>query len=344
MSAATHPERLRQPRTEEVLSALEHHGLLDPAKHKEAAEVVDRVGSDRSAEQATLRRVLAEVAGYVGAAFVAAAIAVFFAPRWLDIPLAGRIGLLTGAAVILAAAGVMVGVTGEGLRSLRTTEGALRRRLASVLFTGAAVGGAAAVVVYLIDRVGDDEATKGSFIGMGGALTLLVLAAIGYALAPTLLGQATIAAAAGYAVMFTWDSFGDVTALRVGLSFLAIGIVWVALAESRIWRELLAARLIGSVFLLIGAQAFLDAHAWLAYTSTVLVGIAGFALYVLRHAWPYLALGVVAVTLAVPEALLDWTEGSLGTAAALLAAGVTLLGASLVGMRLRREVQSEGRT
>ncbi|HEX6485476.1 MAG TPA: hypothetical protein VF012_02095, partial [Nocardioidaceae bacterium] len=56
---------------------------------------------------------------------------------------------------------------------------------------------------------------------------------------------------------------------------------------------------------------------------------------------PYLAVGVVGVTLAVPEALLDWTEGSLGTAGVLLVAGVTLLGASLLGLRLRKEVEEQ---
>ena len=341
MSTATQPRHLHQRRTEELLTALEQHGLLDPARHEEAADIIDRSGGDRAAESATLRRVLAEVAGYVGAAFVVAAVAVFFAPRWLDIPVAGRIGLLTGTAVVLAGAGFVLGITGGGLHSLRTVEGALRRRLASVLFTGAAVAGAAAVVVYLTDRIGDQEPTQGSYIGMGGALTLVLLASIGYALAPTLLGQAAVAIGAAYGVVFTLDSFGDVRSLGVGLSYLAVGVLWLAMAEVRIWREQLPARLIGSAFVLVGAQALMGDYAWLSYTTTLLVGVAGFVLYVARHAWPYLALGVVAVTLAVPEALLDWTQGSLGTAAALLAAGITLLLASLVGLRLRREVAED---
>ena len=65
----------------------------------------------------------------------------------------------------------------------------------------------------------------------------------------------------------------------------------------------------------------------------------GFAVYVAKRAWPYLLAGVAGVTLAVPEALLDWTEGSLGTAGVLLVAGVTLLGASLLGLRLHGETE-----
>ena len=87
-----------------------------------------------------------------------------------------------------------------------------------------------------------------------------------------------------------------------------------------------------------GTRASTADYPWVGYLVTILVAVAGFALYVVRRAWPYLAVGVVGVTLAVPEALLDWTEGSLGTAGVLLVAGITLLGASLLGLRLRKEV------
>ena len=51
-----------------------------------------------------------------------------------------------------------------------------------------------------------------------------------------------------------------------------------------------------------------------------------------------LAAGVVATTLVVPEALYDWTGGSLPAAGSLLIAGLTLLAASAIGLRLRRGV------
>ena len=78
--------------------------------------------------------------------------------------------------------------------------------------------------------------------------------------------------------------------------------------------------------------------AWVAYVGTAALGAVAFWLYVVTRAWPYLATGVVAVTVAVPEALYDWVEGSLGAAGVLLATGVTLLLSSLAGLRLRHEV------
>ncbi|HWL97180.1 MAG TPA: hypothetical protein VNP20_07520, partial [Nocardioidaceae bacterium] len=59
------------------------------------------------------------------------------------------------------------------------------------------------------------------------------------------------------------------------------------------------------------------------------------------RAVPYLGAAVAALTLAVPEALLDWTDGSLGPVGVLLVSGVTLLVAGLLGLRLRKEVGEE---
>lgn len=342
MNTQTLPRHSHRPHSEDVVHALEVRGLIDPARHEEAADVLDRMAEGRSVQSATLRRLLAEVAGYVGAAFVVAAVVVFFAPRWLDMSLTTRISLLVGTAVLLVGAALALGVTGGGLRTLRTAAGALRRRLASVLMTGAAVAGASAVIVYLIDWADRGPTSREDYIGMGGFLTLAVLAAVGYAVAPTLLGQAAVAIGLAYGSIFTWEALDRATSARIASTLLVLGLAWLLLAETRVWREQLPARLFGAVLLVGGAQALLDQHASWSYVVTALVGVAGFVLYAVRRAWPYLAMGVVALTLAVPEALLDWTSGTFGTALALLGAGVTLLVASLVGLRLRRQPQHSG--
>lgn len=94
------------------------------------------------------------------------------------------------------------------------------------------------------------------------------------------------------------------------------------------------------MLVVIGAQfpAFDEEARWLGYLLLALVAVAAFAVYLARRAWPYLAMGVVAITLVVPQALLEWTDSAVGPAGALLATGVTLLGASLLGLRLRKEV------
>lgn len=344
MTTSTTPRRAHDKRVLPVVSALEGHGLVDPSRHDEAVAVVDQALGGQVVEATTLRRRLAELAGYVGGALVVAAGALFVADQWMNLSVVQQVGLLAGIAVLLFAAGVTVGVTGGGLATLREGTQPVRQRLASVLFTAGAVAAAAAVVVWLIDVIEQrgTEMEEGTLIGMGGAFTLIVVAAVGYLLAPTLLGQASVAVGAGYAIPLTLDTVGDLDPLPLGMMFLAVGLVWLALAEKGLWQELLAGRIIGAVFVVVGAQIPVGSdQAWIGYLVTLLVAAAGFAMYVARHAWPYLAVGVVGVTLAVPEALLDWTEGSLGTAGVLLVAGVTLLGASLLGLRLRKEVEEQ---
>lgn len=341
MTTRVAPRRAHDSKSLPVVSALEGRGLVDPSRHDEAVAVVDHVLGGQAIETASLRRRLAELAGYVGGALVVAAGALFLSGEWRHFSVALQVGLLAGIAVVLFGAGVATGVTGGGLVALRDGTQPVRQRLASVLFTAAAAAGAGAVVVWLIDVISrrGTETTQGTLIGVGGSLTLVVLAAVGYMLAPTLLGQAAVAVGAAYAIPFVLDSIGDVQPIPLGMVFLALGLVWVVLAERGVWRERLAGRIIGAGFAVVGAQIPVAAdQAWVGYLLTILVAGAGLAMYLQRQAWPYLAVGVIGVTLAVPEALYDWTGGSLGTSGVLLVAGVTLLGASLAGLRLRKEV------
>ena len=50
---------------------------------------------------------------------------------------------------------------------------------------------------------------------------------------------------------------------------------------------------------------------------------------------------MIGLTVAVPEAVNDFSGGSFGAAGLLLATGVTLLAAALLGLRLRREVKDQ---
>jgi hypothetical protein len=134
-------------------------------------------------------------------------------------------------------------------------------------------------------------------------------------------------------------SDGDV----IGVSLLLVAVVWLALTETGVFHERTIARTFGVVLALLGAQvpALDGTHSWLGYLLTAAVALAGIVVYLRRAAWPYLAVAVLAVTLVVPEAVSDWTEGSLGAVGGVLVAGITLLGASLAGYRLRAETTGD---
>jgi hypothetical protein len=337
----------RDTRSPAVVAALVGQGLVAPSHRDEALRVVDDVLGAQvlAASAAPLRRRVAELAGYVGAALVVSAAGVFFATQWNGLTEDQRILLLGGIALLLAVSGLAVVAVGArglatGLAGMRAGTRPVQRRLAGVLFVGAAATAGGAVGVQVERMVTDPASSAGALWGFA---VFTVLAAVGYLVAATVAGQAAIAIGLFVTVPLALDVNGDPAPVPFGLTVLAIGVGWLVLAERGVWREVGSARVIGCALAVVGAQIpvlELDSP-WVGYLALLAVAAAGFAMYVVRTAWPYLATGVVAVTLAVPQALLDWAGDTLGPAGVLLAAGVTLLGTSLLGLRLRQEATDE---
>ena len=93
---------------------------------------------------------------------------------------------------------------------------------------------------------------------------------------------------------------------------------------------------IGAAIAVVGAQLELGADerfAW-AYSVTFVVAIACFVVYWLERATVLLVFGVIATTIAVPEAVTDWTDDALSGPAILLISGAVLVAASALGLWL----------
>lgn len=335
MTTQAQHQPVRDGRTATVVSALVGGGLVDPVRENEAIGVVDRALAGQAAASSTLKNRFAELAGYLGGALVVAAGGIFFATEWGNLSEGARVGLLAGITLLLALSGLVLALAGGGLAVLRTDRGAVRRRLAGLLFTGAAAGSAGAVGL----EVARTLSPQNSADLLAGFLTMALVSAAGYLVAPTVVGQLGIAVGAFMSVPWALDVTADVEPIAFGLIVAGFGLGWLVLAERGVWREVASGRVIGCVLAVVGAQipVFDGQYAWAGYVATAVVAGAAFAAYVVRPSWPYLAAGVIGVTLSVPEALLDWTDGSLGAAGGLLVAGATLLGASLLGLRLRQE-------
>jgi hypothetical protein len=124
------------------------------------------------------------------------------------------------------------------------------------------------------------------------------------------------------------------------VALLVLGALWAGLAVTHVLREAEPGLALGAGLALFAAQLPVFSYDVdeLGYALTAAVAVAGFAGYLATRSWSVLAIAVVATTLVVPEALHDWTNGSVPAAGSLLIAGLTLLGASAIGLRLRREV------
>lgn len=333
------------PRT--VADALVDRGLVNPERADEATDVIGRTLASTAGAPATagagaplaatpVRRRLAEVTAYIGGAFVVGAGVLFVSTTWDTLSTTVQVLLLLGSAVLLFGAGLAAAL---GRRDDAPT-GPVRRRLGSALFTGAAASAAFGVAVQAESWLGRNASEE--LPVLIGATTGLVVALAGYRIAHSLAGQLGALVAAFTMVPSGLGSLPSDTdsIIPLAVSFVGLGVAWLLVAERGWWHEQEAARVAGWVLMIIGAQTPLTVGdaSWLSHLLTGAIAVAGFGGYVIRRAWPYLAAGVVALTLVVPEALNDWFGDSLGAAGILLAAGLTLLGAALAGLRLRQEV------
>ncbi|MEO5652585.1 MAG: hypothetical protein ABIN79_04615 [Marmoricola sp.] len=333
-----------------AVDSLVESELLDASVRDRAVEVVTRalagpspIAADRSGTGTRGLPKLVEVVAYLGGALVLAAGGLFLSEEWGRIGFGTRVTLLGVVAVVLGLSGVL-GARGLG-RDAADQRNDVRRRLSGSLLTGSALT-VAFLVGYVLEETLQPTYREVYWPAVAGAAVGVLVAAVGYRLASTAVGVVGLMAGILTVVGTLADhgdwlgSSGDV----YGVAFFVVGALWLAATEAGMFRELTIARALGVSVALVGAQipAVDGTHAWLGYALTVAVAVVGIAIYLPRTAWPYLAGAVVAVTLVVPEALTDWTEGSLGATGGVLVAGITLLLASFAGYRLRAEA-TDGR-
>ncbi len=281
------------------------------------------------------RRRLAEALAYVGGSLVVSAVLLLIGRQWSALGFGERLTLLSVCTIVLGVAGAVIVARAGGRLTIREPGQEVWRRLASVLLTAAAAT-VAGIIGVLVDTMPRDTTGRVAL----SLAALVVAAAAAYLTVPSAAGQLTIGFGAVWcAASLASDLAGRNGPEAVGLSVLGVAGVWVLLAEARVWREVDLGRFLGCAGAFAGAQLLLllaDAPA-LGYTLTFLIGLGGFALHWARRAWPYLVLGVVALTASLTEAAMDWFDGSLGVAGGLPAAGLTLIGPATFALRLRQE-------
>jgi hypothetical protein len=275
---------------------------------------------------------LAEIAGYAGGALLLGAVALFLSTGWSDLSDPSQIAVLTGTAVLLIVAGAVIAVGGDtSLRDTGHAHDSARRRLVSVLWTVAAASTAGAAGL----AVDGYELVAASAVG-------LVVAGVGYRLMPSAVGQLGGWLAAIGLVSGLIGELGDEPGTWLyAVALVSLGAVWAGLAVTRVLDETESGLALGAGLALFAAQLpLIDSdHELLGYLLTAGVAAAGFAGYLATRSWAVLGAGVLGTTFVVPEALHDWTDGSVSAAGSLLVAGLTLLAASAIGLRLRREVR-----
>jgi hypothetical protein len=284
---------------ERALGALVSAGKLSA---RDADTVRDALAD---ADPAPLRRRIAEVLGYVGGALLLAGAALIVGMSWDSFSHAGRVWLLIAVTVVLVGASV-----------------ALRNRVTGLLLALAAVTGGLAA-----------SAAFDTHPALAGGVAALILAVVGYAAWPAVFALPVAGIAGGSVVVGLVDLLGaSPTWTGVGLVFL--GVVGAGLLALDVVRHRAVTAGVATALALIGAQ--FPEHSFVVYSVTLAVALVCFACY-LADRMPILLIGgVIGVTVAVPEAVWDWTRGTVNAALLVLIAGAVLLLAGGIGLRIHR--------
>lgn len=312
----------------EALNDLVKRGILRPDQVDPVATAVDAALRARSAAPDRAAR-WGEIVSYAGGALVLAGGTVLVATAWTDLSRGTRIGLLAVVTVLLLAVAIWAGWGSRPLTALTTTAppttGPVRRRVAGVTWTLAS--GTAALGAGQL---------PGEYELLVGALAGLVVAALGYLRVPSAPGLLAIGV---FSVPLLHEALGlrgDPPDLLMALVTIALGGLFAALAATGALPHRTLAVGIGAAIALLGGQwPFFDHPAW-GYSLTFLVGVGCLALYALERTWVLIVAGVIGISVAVPEAVWDLTDGSVGGALITVIAGFVLLGAGGVGIAWHR--------
>jgi hypothetical protein len=298
-----------------ALDALVHDGSLSAAQ----ADLV-RTQYQATEEPSDSRKsVLAEIAGYLGGAFVVIAVTIVTARQWEAFTELQR-GILFGAlAIALFALALFIG-----------TSTAVKSRLAGLLFGLSAASTTGTLAIIDPNR----DAPTIAFLA-GTAIAL-----IGYYFVQTFVGHVVLF---GYifitGIMALSDLMPDGAgmAIYVGSYFLVLGGAWTFFTY-RNYVDRLLGYIFGGGTLFIATQVlFIDAEHWLAYLSMIAVAGTTAWLYLRVHAWPLVLTAVLTTTVGVGEFVAETLGGSLGSALGLFAAGAALVTSSLLALRNKRE-------
>ncbi|MBC6445871.1 DUF2157 domain-containing protein [Actinokineospora xionganensis] len=266
---------------------------------------------------ATEPRRVAEILGYLGGALMLAGASLLVGTSWEDLTRPGRIAVLALAFTILASAGVLAA---HGRVS------PARTRVSGVLLALSAVVGALTAGTIATGHEG---------VWAAGAAFLLALC--GYLYVPSLAGIA-VAAISGFALVsqVIVDLLAADSRYHAG-ALIALGLGWGVSAWAGAVRPAWAGFTVAAGIALLGAQQPLGMSGWepWAYGLTAGIAVLCFATYPLHRSPVLLAAGVLGVTIAVPEAIWDWTGGTVGGAAIVLIAGAVLLVMGALSLRVR---------
>ena len=298
-----------------ALNSLVHDGSLSA----DQADLVRQRFADTEEPTDSRKSVLAEIAGYLGGAFVVIATVIVTANKWDAFSQTQRGIIFSALALSLFALAIFVG-----------TSTAVKARLSGVLYSLAAVSTTGTLAVI------DPQQDAPTIAFLGGTAVAL----IGFYRVQTFVGHVFLY---GYIFISGIMAVSDLTPdgagaqIFIGTFLLILGSAWIFFTYKEQVDRLLG-YLFGGATLFIATQVlFFRTEHLLSYLSMIAVACATAWLYLRVHAWPLVLTSVATTTVGVGEFVAETLGGSIGSALGLFAAGAALVTTSLLALRNKRE-------
>lgn len=262
----------------------------------------------------------AEAVGYIGSGLVLASVALLVGNRWDDMSTTERIASLALPTVVAAVAGWWTGRGGEPALE----------RLGSVLWALAVVGVAGLAAEVWVDLIHGGDPPDHHAALFIGAIALMA-AAWAWWMRRLVLQQLALFGAAVTTSLGVIDSAAAgrdraMSAQAVGLTLLALGVVWLAASLARRLPPALLANVLGSAVILLGAQILrFDNDQQAGLLIGMMAAIILMTVGVSRSELEILFVGTVGLFQWTPQIALFYLEDTLGAEATLFVIGLLLI-------------------
>lgn len=269
-------------------------------------------------ESDSRRSVFAEIAGYLGGAFVFIAVVVLASQRWNNASAIAKFSVLAAVSIILAVIGVWL--------NGRTP---MLLRLTSVLMMASAISMTAAIALgYQYDGAPWLPFLIGCFIA--------VASLIKYRSEILQIGSYGFLFITGFMVIGKFYGVEPDQSPLYPLWWVAIASIWIYFSHNRNVDTTLG-YLMGVATIFIATQfLFGTSFAIYSYLVSITASILLTLIFFIDHRWPLLVGAVALITFTAGEFVASTLGGSLGALVGLLTAGIALISGSLFAIKKLR--------
>lgn len=300
-------------RLQKVLSSLESEGLLS---NEQANLVHSRFESLEGSD--SRKSIFAEIAAYLGGAFISIATLFLVANIWDEAPRALRVGALTTLAILLFVTATLLGnVT------------AMRLRLTSVLSLGSAVAATAAMGFAL-----DIDGAPSLPLSIGTAIALYSF--IKYKHEILHVGTYIYLFITGLMILGSITGIEPEDSVAYPLYWIILASIWLYLSWTRMINQTLGYLISAATYFLATQFLFAMDYRLVSYLVSLVVAPLLAWIFLQDRRWPLLLGAVLTTTVTTGEFVAATLGGSLGALLGLLAAGIALITTSMVAIRKSR--------